>query len=203
MEGRSGDVKKIVIATKNQGKIREMIHAFAGLDVRLVSLAEFGSLPDAAEDGKTFGENARSKAEFYREQTGCACLADDSGLCIDVLAGAPGVYSARFAGHHAGDGENNAKLVTELARHHCDASPAAYHCVLAFADTDGTLLTAEGICPGTVRSQAQGTGGFGYDPYFYVGEKTMAELTLEEKDKISHRGAALRQMAKKLEEYLK
>ena len=75
-------------------------HAFAGLDVRLVSLAEFGSLPDAAEDGKTFGENARSKAEFYREQTGCACLADDSGLCIDVLAGAPGVYSARFAGHH-------------------------------------------------------------------------------------------------------
>ena len=93
--------------------------------------------------------------------------------------------------------------MTELARHHCDASPAAYHCVLAFADTDGTLLTAEGICPGTVRSQARGTGGFGYDPYFYVGEKTMAELTLEEKDKISHRGAALRQMAKKLEEYLK
>lgn len=203
MEGRSGNVKKIVIATKNQGKIREMIHAFAALDVELVSLASFGELPDAVEDGHTFADNARSKAEFYQRQTGCACLADDSGLCVDVLQGAPGVYSARFAGHHAADAENNAKLVAELAKHGAVDSPAVYHCVLVFADTDGALLTAEGICAGTIRGEAHGTGGFGYDPYFYIGDQSMAELTLAEKDKISHRGAALRSMAQKLEEYLR
>ncbi len=202
MEGRSGNVKKIVIATKNQGKIREMLHAFAGLDVELVSLAAFGPLPDAIEDGDTFADNARIKAAFYREQTGCACLADDSGLSVAALDGAPGVYSARFAGDHADDDANNARLLAELAKKGAASSDAAYHCVLAFCDLDGTVLTAEGICRGTIRGEARGTGGFGYDPYFYIGEKTMAELTLAEKDGVSHRGAALRQMAKKLEEYL-
>ena len=142
MEGRSGNVKKIVIATKNQGKIREMLHAFAGLDVELVSLAAFGPLPDAIEDGDTFADNARIKAAFYREQTGCACLADDSGLSVAALDGAPGVYSARFAGDHADDDANNARLLAELAKKGAASSDAAYHCVLAFCDLDGTVLTA-------------------------------------------------------------
>ena len=107
-------MKKIVVATKNQGKVREILHAFQGLEVELVSLADFGELPDAVEDGETFEDNARIKANFYRQQTGCACLADDSGLEVAVLGNAPGVHSARFAGEHADDAANNAKLVAEL-----------------------------------------------------------------------------------------
>ncbi len=196
-------MKKIVVATKNQGKVREILHAFRELEIELVSLADFGELPDAIEDGKTFEENAVSKAKFYRQQTGCACLADDSGLEVAVLGNAPGVYSARFAGPHADDAANNAKLVAELERIGVEESSAAYRCVLAFLDTDGTLLTASGSCPGAVRKTARGTGGFGYDPYFYMdAAHTMAEISLAEKEKISHRGAALRAMAKKLEDYL-
>ena len=196
-------MKKIVIATKNPGKIREMQHAFAGLPVELVALSAFGDLPDAVEDGQTFADNARIKASFYQQQTGTACLADDSGLEIEALDGAPGVYSARFAGYHADDAANNAKLVSELARVKRDSSPAAYHCALAFVDTDGTILTAAGRCPGIIRKTARGQGGFGYDPFFYIAEdRTMAEISLAEKDKISHRGAALRAMAAKLKEYL-
>lgn len=196
-------MKKIVVATKNQGKVREILHAFQGLEVELVSLADFGELPDAVEDGETFEDNARIKANFYRQQTGCACLADDSGLEVAVLGNAPGVHSARFAGEHADDAANNAKLVAELGRIGVEESSAAYCCVLVFVDTDGTTFRASGSCPGAVRKTARGTGGFGYDPYFYIDAvHTMAEITLAEKEKISHRGAALRSMAKKLEAYL-
>lgn len=205
MEGRPGTVKKIVIATKNKGKVREMINAFSELDVELVSLAQFGDLPDAVEDGRTFAENALIKARFYAAQTGCACLADDSGLEVDILGGAPGVYSARFAGEQADDAMNNAKLVSELAKANCSEAAARYRCVLAFVDTDGTERTTSGTCEGTVRREAAGEQGFGYDPYFYVesSHKTMAQLTLAEKDEISHRGMALRRMAKELAAYRK
>ncbi len=197
-------MKRIVIATKNKGKLREMREAFTGLPVELVPLTDFGELPDAVEDGETFQENARIKARFFMEKTGCACIADDSGLEVEALGGAPGVHSARFSGVHGDDETNNEKLVSELRRLGLEESPADYRCVLVFTDTDGRELIAEGRCDGTVRTAAQGMNGFGYDPYFYVGDgQTMADLSLEEKDKISHRGMALRKIAVSLEEFLK
>ncbi len=189
--------KKIVLATKNPGKLRELTNAFAGLPVQIVSLAAFGELPDAVEDGRTFAENALIKAKFYAALTKCACLADDSGLEVAVLDGAPGVLSARFAGFHAADADNNEKLLSELARKNAAESAAAYRCVLAYVDGETEILT-EGICRGTVKNVAKGSGGFGYDPYFYVGEKTLAEISLAEKEKISHRGQAMKAMAAKL-----
>ncbi len=196
-------MKTIVIATKNKGKIREMEKAFSELPVRLLPLSDFGNLPDAVEDGTTFNENAKIKALFYMKETGTACLADDSGLEVEALDGAPGVYSARFSGDHADDASNNEKLLEELKKRNTETSPASYRCVLAFADTDGTVLTSEGSCDGWIRPKAQGDGGFGYDPYFYIEEnKTMAQLSLSEKDAVSHRGKALRQMAVKLSAYL-
>jgi len=191
-------MKKLVIATKNAGKLREMREAFEGLPFVIRSLEEFGDLPEAVEDGATFAENAHIKAKFYGERTGCACIADDSGLEVEVLGGAPGVHSARFAGFHADDATNNAKLLEELERVGVEESPADYRCALAFVDPDGIELLAEGRCDGVVRKTAKGTNGFGYDPYFYLGEKTIAEMDLEEKDKISHRGKALREMVLKL-----
>ncbi len=195
-------MKTIVVATKNQGKLREMTRAFRGLPVRLEPLSAFGALPDAVEDGRTFEENAEKKARFYMEKTGEACLADDSGLEVDALGGAPGVYSARFAGEHADDAANNAKLLDALARAGAPSSLAAYRCALVFVDPDGTRLFAGGRAAGVVRPEARGAGGFGYDPYFYLADgRTMAELTLAEKDAVSHRGAALRVMARKLAAY--
>ena len=199
-------MKKIVIATKNLGKLREMRAAFAHLPVEIVSFAAFGDLPDAVEDGATFEENARIKAHFFREQTQTACIADDSGIELDALGGAPGVHSARFAGVHGDDAANNAKMIAELQARGRTSSSADYRCALVFEDLDGTVLTADGRVDGTIRFEPRGTGGFGYDPYFYVTqpdgtEKTMAELTLAEKDAISHRGKALRGLVSQLEKY--
>lgn len=198
-------MKKIIVATKNQGKVKEMITAFKDLNVELHSLSEFGKLPDAIEDGTTFAENALKKASFYAKETGYACLADDSGLEIDVLGGAPGIYSARFAGFHADDNANNQKMITELAKKGVTSSVAHYVCALAFVDVDGSTLSCEGRCSGLIRNFAKGSGGFGYDPYFYLPklDKTMAEITLEEKNAISHRGLALKNMENKLRGYLK
>ncbi len=199
-------MKKIVIATKNQGKVREMREALSHLPVEVVSLKEFGALPDAVEDGKTFAENARIKAEFYKEKTGCACIADDSGLEVAVLGGAPGIHSARFAGFHADDATNNEKLLQELKKAGVEESPADYRCALVFVDTDGSVFLSEGRCDGTVKMEPKGENGFGYDPYFYPEAypgRTMAEISFAEKDRISHRGRALREMVQKLEEYLK
>ncbi|WP_405744724.1 RdgB/HAM1 family non-canonical purine NTP pyrophosphatase [Anaerovibrio slackiae] len=193
---------KIVIATKNQGKVREMINAFQGLPVELVSLADLAErFQEPVEDGDTFAANSLLKAEYYCKQTGMACLADDSGLEVEALGGAPGVYSARFAGENAIDADNNAKLQQELKKLGRESSPAAYQCALTFMDADGRVLTAKGFCRGEIRLQARGENGFGYDPYFYVGDVTMAEMSLAEKQAISHRGAALREMAKLLQDY--
>ena len=197
-------MKKVVIATKNEGKLREMKQALGHLPVEIVSLADFGALPDAVEDADSFLENARIKASFFMEQTGCACIADDSGLEVAALGGAPGVHSARFAGFHADDGTNNEKLLAELRNAGVTESDADYRCALVFMDTDGQELHADGRCDGVIRMTAKGSNGFGYDPYFYVAkDRTMAELSLEEKDRISHRGAALRRLVQLLGEYLK
>ncbi len=196
-------IKKIVIATKNKGKIREMQDAFTELPVELLSLGDLEKdIPEAVEDGDTFKENSLKKAMHYQKYTGVACLADDSGLEVDVLGGAPGVYSARFAGEKANDADNNAKLQAELQKHGVNSSPAAYQCALTFVDVNDTVLQSQGFCRGEIRKEAKGNGGFGYDPYFYIGSKSMAEMTLEEKDAVSHRGEALRKMAVLLKEYL-
>ena len=193
---------KIVIATKNQGKVREMINAFQGLPVELVSLADLAErFQEPVEDGDTFAANSLLKAGYYQKQTGMACLADDSGLEVEALGGAPGVYSARFAGENASDADNNAKLQQELKKLGRESSPAAYQCALTFMDAEGRVLTAKGFCRGEIRLQARGENGFGYDPYFYVGDVTMAEMSLAEKQAIGHRGAAVREMAVLLQDY--
>lgn len=200
--------KNVVAATKNKGKIKELqeiIGAFRGIDGKplftLLSLADFGDIPDAVEDGQSFEENAHKKAKHYMKETKCACIADDSGIEIAVLDGAPGIYSARFAGDHASDEENNRKMLCELKARHVVESKAAYRCAVVFIDTDGTVLSADGRVDGTVRLEARGEGGFGYDPYFYLPSgKSMAELSPKEKNGISHRGRALRNLEEKLKE---
>jgi non-canonical purine NTP pyrophosphatase, rdgB/HAM1 family len=198
--------KIILIATSNVGKVREMEKAFEGLPVRLIPLSHLHEvLPDALpieeplEDGTTFMENARIKARYYMEQTGLAALADDSGLSVEALGGAPGVYSARYAGVHGDDAANNAKLIADLRKRGEGHAAAAYHCALVLVLEDGRELSAEGTCSGWIRPEARGTEGFGYDPYFYRADgRSMAELSREEKHEISHRGAALDQMKEQL-----
>ena len=196
---------RVVVATKNKKKLAELIDAFDGLGLELVPLSFYGETPDAVEDGETFEANAIIKARFYSEQLGVPAIADDSGLTIEKLGGAPGVHSARYCGHHGSDEENNAHMVEEMKRIGADESAAAYECVLAFVNSaDGTVLTSAGSVSGTIYLVPRGEGGFGYDPYFYLPSgKTMSELTFEEKDAISHRGEAIRAMRPLLESYLK
>ena len=187
-------MKKIVIATKNQGKIREMMEAFEHLPVEVVSLADFGELPDAVEDGDSFSENARIKAKFYMEHTGFACLADDSGLEIAALGGAPGIYSARYA-DGKGDAANNAKLLDALKDVPDAERGAQFVCVLALvrhAD-DPLPILCEGLWHGRILHAASGEHGFGYDPLFWVPERNVssAELSPADKNQISHRARAM------------
>lgn len=196
---------KLVIATKNQGKVKEIKAAFSKLPVEILCLWDFGDVPDAVEDGQTFLENARKKAMFYAEITKCACLADDSGLVVDALHGEPGVYSARYAGEHASDSENNAKLIAELQKTGSVDSAARFCCALAVVFPEGGEINCEAACEGNIIFEARGMNGFGYDPYFYVKSlgKTLAEVSVEEKNKLSHRGKALKIMAERLAGYMK
>ena len=202
------DEKIILIATSNEGKVREMEQAFEGLPVRLVPLSrlqevlpEAGEIEEPVEDGATFMENARIKARYYQERTGLSALADDSGLAVEVLNGAPGVYSARYAGVHGDDAANNIKLIADIRAHGTENAAAAYHCALVLALEDGRELSAEGTCTGFIRPEARGTEGFGYDPHFYRADgRSMAELSRAEKHAISHRGTALEMMKKLLVE---
>ena len=196
-------MKEIVIASKNKGKIAEIEKYFADLPVKVISLAAFPDVEDAVEDGDTFEANSLIKARFYAMRTGKACLADDSGLEVAALGYAPGVYSARFAGEDATDAANNHKLLTLLKEFPEDKRAARFRCALTFLDTDGTVLACDGSCEGQIAFAPSGNGGFGYDPLFYLPhwEKTMAELSVEEKNKISHRGKALKKMAEKLAGY--
>lgn len=189
----------VVIASKNEGKVKEIQAAFQSLPLRLLSLNDFEHAPDAVEDGLTFMDNALIKARHYAKYTGKACLADDSGLEVDALGGAPGVYSARYAGPNATDAENNAKLLKALAGQKGKRA-ARFRCSLAFFDPSGQTITADGCLDGEILDAPRGGGGFGYDPLFYLGklQKTMAELTIDEKNQISHRGLALEAMAEKL-----
>lgn len=198
-------MKEIVIASKNKGKIAEIMAAFENLEVKVISLDAFDGVPDAVEDGATFAENALIKARFYANITGKACLADDSGLEVDALGGAPGVYSARYAGEAATDAANNAKLLAELREVNGQGSHARFCCALAFVDLNGQAITCDGFCEGKILEAPSGRGGFGYDPLFYIEElaASMGQIALEEKNKISHRGVALKMMAEKLAGYLR
>ena len=196
-------MKKIVLATKNKDKVKEIKAVFAELPAEILSLADFENLPDAVEDGKTFEENATIKAKFFAEKLNLACLADDSGLEVDALGGLPGIFSARFSGYHADDSTNNQKLLSELEKIGVTESKADYKCALSFIDVDGTEIKTSGTVEGVIKKIPRGSGGFGYDPYFYIDDtKTMAELTPAEKNSISHRGAAVRKMLSLLKERL-
>lgn len=196
------EIKEIVVATKNIGKVTEIKAALSGLSYTIVSLGELGEFPEAPENGITFEENARSKAEFYARLTGKLCLADDSGLEVDYLKGKPGVYSARYAGEHASDQENNNKLLANLVGIPSEKRTARFRCVVALADAEKTLLTASGTVEGIMLTEPRGNKGFGYDPLFYVPklEQTMAQMLPEEKNKISHRGRAIKALAEQLAE---
>lgn len=196
-------MKQIVVATRNRGKVAEMAAALVALPVEVLALDQFADTTEAEETGDTFAANAILKATHYALETGKACLADDSGLEVDALGGAPGVYSARYAGQGASDAACNAKLLAALADVPDGERTARFRSLLAYVDPDGSLITADGTCEGVILREARGDGGFGYDPLFYMPAlgKTLAELSVAEKNAVSHRGQAMRNMAGKLSEF--
>src|SRR6266850_2135458 len=195
-------MRKVLIATSNPGKFRDFAGAASHHGIEVAPIPNFASLPQAIEDGETFEANARKKAEQYsRAVPGEIVLADDSGLEVDALAGAPGVHSARYAAdepHKADinteDDANNARVLRELQGVPFEKRTARFVCVIAAARDGYTLATFQGTAEGQILDHLQGPGGFGYDPMFYFPQiqKTFAELTPEEKANYSHRGAAFR-----------
>ena len=184
---------RIVLATSNPGKVREFERLLAegGLPLAVLGLAEVG-LSAPPETGVTFAENAILKAQNAAMRSGLPALADDSGLEVDALGGAPGVYSARYAGEGAGDEANRQRLIAELARVPEAERTGRFRCAIAVALPDGTVETVEGSCEGRLITEPRGTEGFGYDPLFLLPERgrTLAELPLAEKNRISHRAQA-------------
>ena len=187
---------KILIATQNQGKLREIQAELADLDVELVCLEDIAPLPEAVESGSTFAQNADLKALHYSKLSGLWTLADDSGLDVDALDSRPGVFSARYAGPDADDARNNAKLLTELADVPEQKRTARFRCAMSLAADGKIVARSQGTIEGRITFNYQGQNGFGYDPLFYVSEKgcTTAQLAPEEKNAISHRGQAIRAM---------
>jgi XTP/dITP diphosphohydrolase len=193
-------VRELLVATANRGKFGELQMLLQGTVDRLLSLDDFPGLPPVTEDGATFAENAVKKARCAATATGKPTLADDSGLLVDALDGLPGVLSARFAGEHAGDDANNALLLGKLANVPPHLRTAAFHCVIALCLPDGECLTFDGELKGTILDVPRGSGGFGYDPLFFLPEygQTLAELPMDVKNAVSHRGKAFA----RLKEYL-
>lgn len=195
--------KIVVIATNNPHKVEEIETAlnFEGWEFRSLKDAGIHSAPQ--ETGSLFIDNARIKAQAAFALAGCAVLADDSGLIVDALDGAPGVYSSRYSGVDGDDAANNEKLLRELKAVPADERSARFASVLVFIDEDGSETVAEGFVEGKIGFELKGSNGFGYDPLFmpnrYKGKKTMAELTQAEKNSISHRGNALRELKTKLQ----
>ena len=189
---------EIIVATRNRGKIREIRKALRGLELTIHSLNDFSGVPEMVEDGKSFSKNALKKARFYSKYFSELALGDDSGLEVDVLEGLPGIYSARYAGEGASDRTNNRKLLTEMDGVPISKRGARFKCVVAMVSTDGREAVAEGSCRGRIGFMEMGKKGFGYDPIFILPQygKTMAQLTLEEKNRVSHRGKALRKLKK-------
>jgi len=183
---------RLLIASNNRGKVREYQELLDELGFELCGLAQVGITDDVDETGQTFMENACLKARAYGKTSGLLTLADDSGLEVDALGGAPGVYSARYAGQGAGDADRIAKLLTALAGMPEEKRSARFRCVIALAWPDGRLETFDGKCDGIIAAAPRGANGFGFDPVFYMPEHgcTMAELPPEVKNRVSHRGRA-------------
>lgn len=194
----------ILFATSNRGKLREARAILDGTDIHLANLDEFPDYPEPVEDADTFEGNAKLKALYYAKLTNGLTLADDSGLEVDALQGAPGVKSARYAGDACDDNANNQLLVESLAGIPTEQRTARFRCVIAMANPEGVLATASGTVEGLIVDEAKGENGFGYDPHFFVPEydMTTAQMPPEQKNSISHRGQALRMMRVKIEQYL-
>ncbi|MDR6553999.1 XTP/dITP diphosphatase [Paenibacillus qinlingensis] len=197
----------VVIATRNEGKVKEFAELFGAKGYKVRSLADYTDLPEIVESGKTFAENARIKAQIISAHLHVPVLADDSGLCVTALGGDPGVYSARYAGENATDADNNARLLQALREldnrielpageeHPPLLSEASFVCALTLIDpVANEVIEAEDVCQGYILHEERGASGFGYDPLFYIPSlgRTMAELTMEEKNELSHRAKALR-----------
>ena len=193
-------METIIFATKNKGKIREINEILADMNVNVVSMEEAGITIDVVEDGKTFEENSMKKAVQVMEISGKITLADDSGLEIDYLNGEPGVYSARYLGEDTSYRIKNQNLIDRLEGVPDEKRTARFVCVIAAVLPDGGVLTARGTVEGIIGTEERGQGGFGYDPIFYLPEYgcSTAELSMEQKNEISHRGKALREMKEKL-----
>lgn len=190
------DKMRVLLASDNVGKLREFRQVLGELDLDVVGPGDVGLHLDVVEDGGTFAANAAKKARAYAQASGLPTLADDSGLEVDALGGQPGVHSARYAGEGAGDADRRRKLLAEMAGVPAERRQARFRCVVALV-WDGALYTTEGTVEGVIAEGERGTGGFGYDPLFLVPERgrTLAEMTAEEKNAISHRGKAARAMA--------
>jgi XTP/dITP diphosphohydrolase len=193
---------KLVLASKNPNKLKELRDILSQLGVEVCLESDVGVDIDVEETGATFEENSRLKAQAVMEAAGLPAIADDSGLCVDALGGAPGVYSARYGGPELDD-MGRCRLLLENLKGQPRA--ARFVSVITCCFPNGDVLTARGECPGTIAFAPMGEGGFGYDPVFFVPglKKTFAQLTAEEKNAISHRGKALTAFQSKLEEYLK
>ena len=195
--GQEGLKDRLLIATRNEGKTKEFRQIFEQMGFEVENLNDYPDLPEVAETGMTFEENARLKAETISQLTGKMVLSDDSGLMVDILGGLPGVWSARFAGVGATDLENNAKLLHELAMvFELKDRSAKFHTTLVVASPGKESLVVEADWPGYINFEPKGENGFGYDPLFLVGEtgKTSAQLTLEEKNQQSHRALAVKKL---------
>ena len=192
----------LVLATTNEGKTEEIRALLAEFPVDIKNLTDFGPTPEIEEDGQTFEDNAVKKARFIAKILGFPALADDSGLMVEALGNKPGVRSARYAGEEASDADNNAKLLKELEK--VENRTAAFACVIAIAVPWGPALIYEGRCEGIITNEQAGTKGFGYDPVFYYPplQKTFAQLSTEEKNQVSHRGQALRQLRDEFDKVL-
>jgi len=184
----------LILATRNRGKVREIQEILKKCPITLRDLDAFPPLPEVEEDGKTFEENAYRKASFVAKALGIPAMADDSGIVVKALGGAPGVHSARYAGPNANAEQRYTKLLRELEGH--DDRAAAFECVIAIAAPNGHSLIYRGRCEGVITTRPIGSYGFGYDPVFYYPplKKTFGELTAKQKDGVSHRGRALAQL---------
>ena len=193
----------IVLATRNKGKTREINALLKGSPIEIKNLDDFGPIPEVIEDGETFDDNAYKKASFTAKILGYPAMADDSGLCVEALDGAPGVYSARYAGDNASDADNVKKMLTDLEGK--ENRNAAFKCVISIAVPTGAALTYEGECKGVLTKKPVGDNGFGYDPLFFYPEfnKTFAQLTIQEKGQVSHRGKALKEIAGEIDKIIK
>jgi XTP/dITP diphosphohydrolase len=191
--------KQIIIATKNKGKVREFEQMFAKDGYEVKSLLDYKDIPDIEETGETFAENASIKAETLAKALNEVVIADDSGLVVDALDGRPGVYSARYAGLTKSDAANNEKVLKEMQDIPSEDRTARFVCAIAVASPQENTFIVEGICEGVISREPVGTNGFGYDPIMFLPafDKTMAQLTANEKNGISHRGKALQQLISK------